>query len=77
MMNQQPEMVVDQPISSANEQPNMSPQSVVDSASITHSAMTKNKKSLKLKLLMRRPIDVLVDQGILPRKSSLNVSIAY
>ena len=43
------------------------PQSVVDCASLTN-CMVKNKESLKVKLMQRRPIDVLVDQGILPRK---------
>lgn len=47
-------------------EPNQSPQSVIDNASIAN-CMTKNKESLKLKLMLRRPINVLVDQGILPR----------
>lgn len=46
---------------------NLSPQAVVDEASITN-CMSKNKESLKKKLMLRRPVDVLVDQGILPRK---------
>lgn len=43
------------------------PQSVVDCASLANS-MVKNKESLKVKLMQRRTIDVLVDQGIMPRK---------
>ena len=49
-----------------NNEPNLSPQSVVDCASLANS-MNKNKESLKVKLMLRRPINVLVDQGILPR----------
>lgn len=45
-----------------------SPRAVVDDASI-QKAMDKNKESLKVKLLLRRPIGQLVEQGILPRKS--------
>lgn len=44
-----------------------SPRSVVDEASI-QKAMERNKESLKVKLLLRRPISQLVEQGILPRK---------
>lgn len=44
-----------------------SPRSVVDEASIQKS-MERNKESLKVKLLLRRPISQLVEQGILPRK---------
>lgn len=44
-----------------------SPRAVVDEASIQQ-AMDKNKESLKVKLLLRRPIGQLVEQGILPRK---------
>lgn len=39
----------------------------VDDASIKM-AMDKNKESLKLKLMLRRPIQQLVEQGIIPRK---------
>lgn len=45
-----------------------SPRAVVDDASI-QKAMDKNKESLKVKLLLRRPIGQLVEQGIVPRKS--------
>lgn len=44
-----------------------SPRSVVDEASI-QKAMERNKESLKVKLLLRRPISQLVEQGILPRE---------
>lgn len=44
-----------------------SPRSVVDEASIQKS-MERNKESLKVKLLLRRPISQLVEQGILPRE---------
>lgn len=44
-----------------------SPQAVVDDASLQHS-MNRNKESLKVKLMLRRPINQLIDQGILPRK---------
>lgn len=55
----------------------LSPQAVVDEASITN-CMSKNKESLQKKLMLRRPVDVLVDQGILPRKwSPLIVSCPY
>ncbi|KAI2804929.1 kinase mkl2 MAPK-like protein [Blomia tropicalis] len=56
-----------------NSEPNRSPQSVVDCASLAN-CMGKNKESLKVKLMLRRPIDVLVDQGILPRTFSLLMS---
>jgi hypothetical protein len=42
-----------------------SPRAVVDDASLL-SAMDRNKESLKVKLLLRRPITQLVEQGILP-----------
>lgn len=44
-----------------------SPRVVVDEGSL-QKAMVKNKESLKVKLLLRRPISQLVEQGILPRK---------
>lgn len=47
-----------------------SPQAIVDEASI-QKAMDRNKESLKVKLLLRRPINQLVEQGILPRKLPL------
>ena len=50
-----------------------SPRAVVDEASI-QSAMDKIKESLKVKLLLRRPISQLVEQGILPRKSIIHFS---
>lgn len=46
---------------------NSPPKAEVDNASIRMS-MDKNKESLKLKLMLRRPIHQLVEQGILPRK---------
>lgn len=52
-----------------------SPRAVVDEASI-QSAMDKIKESLKVKLLLRRPISQLVEQGILPRES-LNHPLYY
>lgn len=39
----------------------------VDDASLRKS-MDKNKESLRLKLMLRRPIHQLVEQGIIPRK---------
>ncbi|XP_074601164.1 uncharacterized protein LOC141855150 isoform X2 [Brevipalpus obovatus] len=44
---------------------NSPPKAEVDNASIRMS-MDKNKESLKLKLMLRRPIQQLVEQGILP-----------
>ncbi|XP_055690584.1 myocardin-related transcription factor A [Lutzomyia longipalpis] len=41
------------------------PKAVVDSSPL-QPAMDKNKESLKVKLMMRRPITQLVEQGILP-----------
>lgn len=51
-----------------------SPRSVVDEASI-QKAMERNKESLKVKLLLRRPISQLVEQGILPRKFTILSSL--
>ena len=45
-----------------------SPQAAVDEASI-QDAMDRNKESLKMRLSLRRPINQLIDQNILPRKS--------
>ncbi|RWS12724.1 hypothetical protein B4U79_02052, partial [Dinothrombium tinctorium] len=42
-----------------------SPKAEVDEASI-RKAMDKNKESLKVKLMLRRPISQLVEQGIIP-----------
>lgn len=53
-----------------------SPRSVVDEASIQKS-MERNKESLKVKLLLRRPISQLVEQGILPRKFLLISSFSF
>lgn len=44
-----------------------SPRSVVDDSSLQQS-MDRNKESLKVKLLLRRPVTQLVEQGILPRE---------
>ena len=44
-----------------------SPRSVVDDSSLQQS-MNRNKESLKVKLLLRRPVTELVEQGILPRE---------
>ncbi|XP_022234966.1 uncharacterized protein LOC111083045, partial [Limulus polyphemus] len=44
---------------------NTPPKSVVDEGSLQKS-MDKNKESLKKKLLQRRPISQLVEQGIMP-----------
>ncbi|GIY20498.1 hypothetical protein CEXT_786211 [Caerostris extrusa] len=41
------------------------PKAQVDEASLQQ-AMDKNKESLKVKLMMRRPINLLVEQGIMP-----------
>lgn len=43
------------------------PKSEVDEGSLQQ-AMGKNRESLKVKLMLRRPINQLVEQGILPRK---------
>jgi len=40
----------------------------VDNQSLRN-AMDKNKESLKVKLMLRRPINQLIEQGILPRKT--------
>lgn len=45
------------------------PKSEVDDASIKK-AMDKNKESLKVKLMLRRPISQLIEQGIIPRNYS-------
>lgn len=42
----------------------------VDNRSLKNT-MDKNKESLKVKLMLRRPINQLIDQGILPRKLTL------
>ena len=36
-----------------------------------NSSMDKNKESLKVKLMLRRPIQQLIEQGIIPRKFDL------
>lgn len=41
------------------------PKAIVDEASL-QKAMNKNKESLKVKLMLRRPINQLVEQGIMP-----------
>lgn len=46
-----------------------SPRVVVDEGSL-QKAMERNKESLKLKLSLRRPVDELIQQGILPREYS-------
>jgi len=43
----------------------LSPKAEVDNASLKN-CMDKNKESLKLKLMLRRPINQLVEQGIIP-----------
>ncbi|KFB51923.1 AGAP001472-PA-like protein [Anopheles sinensis] len=50
------------------------PKAVIDSSPL-QSAMDKNKESLKVKLLVRRSFDQLVQQGIMPRECPGNVSI--
>ncbi|XP_023221690.1 MKL/myocardin-like protein 1 [Centruroides sculpturatus] len=41
------------------------PKAIVDDASL-QKAMNKNKESLKVKLMLRRPLNQLVEQGIMP-----------
>lgn len=43
------------------------PKAIVDSSPL-QPAMDKNKESLKVKLMVRRPHSQLVEQGIIPRK---------
>ena len=51
--------------SSSSSSLSLSPKAEVDDASIKN-CMDKNKESLKLKLMLRRPINQLVEQGIIP-----------
>lgn len=41
---------------------------VVDETPITSDVMNRNKESLEMRLQRRRPLNQLIDQGILPRK---------
>ena len=42
----------------------------IDTSSIQQQ-MARNKELLQVKLMVRRPISQLIEQGILPRKSKL------
>lgn len=55
-----------------------SPRSAIDDASLQQQ-LHRNKESLKVKLLLRRPINQLIDQGILPREylAKLSLDLCY
>ncbi|CAO1399955.1 unnamed protein product [Diamesa serratosioi] len=49
-----------------NETRQSSPKAIVDSSPLDQSTMDKNRESLKVKLMVRRSVNQLVEQGIMP-----------
>lgn len=56
-------------LSNHNLAPNSMPVCEIDTSSI-QTLMSRNRQQLQVKLLVRRPIAALIEQGILPRKQS-------